>query len=93
MSSQILRFTKNHSADYFYSDFLAADPIRISRLSVCYPTNDDYQMDDDSSLVRSIDCVESHRSFARITCKANLARAQHLLAKLQNETWDNIFTD
>jgi hypothetical protein len=73
LSSQILRLTKNHSADYFYSDFLAADPIRISRLFFSYSINDDHPMDNDSSMVRSIDCVEPHRGLADITCKAYMA--------------------
>jgi hypothetical protein len=67
MSSQILRLTKNHSTDYFYCYFLAADPIRNSRLSVCYPINDDDSMDDDSSMACFINCVEPHRSFLPIT--------------------------
>jgi hypothetical protein len=67
MSSQILRLTKNHSADYFYRYFLAADPIRNSRLSVCYPINDDDPMDDVSSMACFINCIEPYRSFLPIT--------------------------
>ena len=67
MSSQVFRLTKNHPMHSFYHYFLAADTIRNSRLSVCYPFNDDDPMDDDSSMARFVYCVEPHRSFLPTT--------------------------
>ncbi len=84
MSSQVFRLTKNHPMYCFYHYFLAADTIRNSRLSVCYPLNDDDPMDDDSSMACFVNCVEPHRSTLHIADSMDEASAKSLLAKLQS---------
>ena len=78
MSSQVFRLTKNHPMYYFYHYFLAADPIWNSRLSVCYPVNNDDLMVFDSSMACFVHFVESYRSSLHITVSIDEASAKKI---------------